>query len=51
MGPILVKSNTIAVNFATFNLLMSTIENAYKSYLVFFFARKFNVEYESEVRF
>ena len=50
MGPVLVMSNTIAVNFATFNLLKSTIENAYMSYLVFF-ARKFNVEYESEVRF
>ena len=47
MGPVLVMSNTIAVNFATFNLLKSTIENAY----LVFFARKFNVEYESEVRF
>ena len=36
MGPVLVMSNTIAVNFATFNLLKSTIENAYMSYLVFF---------------
>ena len=36
MGPVLVTSNTIAVNFATFNLLKSTIENAYMSYLVFF---------------
>ena len=29
MGPVLVMSNTIFVNFATFNLLKSTIENAY----------------------
>ena len=36
MGPVLVMSNTIAVNFPTFNLLKSTIENAYMSYLVFF---------------
>ena len=36
MGPVLVMSNTIGVNFATFNLLKSTIENAFMSYLVFF---------------
>ena len=36
MGPVLVMSNTIVVNFATFSLLKSTIENAYMSYLVFF---------------
>ena len=40
MGPVLVISNTIAVNFATFNFLKSRIENAYimsyMSYLVFF---------------
>ena len=36
MGPVLLMSNTIAVNFATFNLLKSTIENAYMSYLLFF---------------
>ena len=48
MGPVLVRSNTIAVYFATLSLLKSTIENAYISYLVFFFARKFNVEYESD---
>ena len=52
MGPVLVM-NTIAVNFATFNLLKSTIENAYRVYVIFgiFFARKFNLEYESEVSF
>ena len=33
MGPVLVISNTIAVNFATFDLLKSTIENAY--YVIF----------------
>ena len=36
MSPVLVMSNIIAVNFATFNLFISTIENAYMSYLVFF---------------
>ena len=36
MGPVFVMSNTIAVNFATFNLLKSTIENAHMPYLVFF---------------
>ena len=36
MGPVLVMSNTIAVNFATFSLLKSTIENAYMSYSIIF---------------
>ena len=35
MGPVLVMSNTIAFNFATFNLLKSTIENAYMSFGIF----------------
>ena len=49
MGPVLVMSNTTAVNFATFNLLKSTTENAY-NYVIFgvFFLMKFKVEYESE---
>ena len=34
MGPVLVMPNTIAVNFATFNLSKSIIEKAYMSYLV-----------------
>ena len=51
MGPVLLMSNTIAVNFATFNLLKSTIEKCMYVIIGIFFARKFNVEYESEVRF
>ena len=51
MVPVLVMSSIkIAVKFATFNLLNQQLK-MHICHIWYFFARKFNIEYESEVRF
>ena len=51
MVPVLVMSNIkIAVKFATFNLLNQQLK-MHICHIWYFFARKFNIQYESEVRF